>query len=55
MDISQTMKTETESLDAGDQVAALASLARLRSLTAVLEKHEAQISTLQGDLFEANN
>jgi hypothetical protein len=47
------MKTKAESLEPGDEVAALASLARLRSLSVLLEKHEAQISSLQGDLSEA--
>jgi len=46
------MKDEDESADAVEQLVGLASLAKLRTITAVLEKHEARILTLQGELSE---
>jgi len=53
--MSHAMKKEAESADAVEQLAGLASLAQLRTLTAVLERHETQMLTLQGRLSEGNS
>lgn len=50
--MSHAMKDEDGSADTVQQLAGLASLAKLRTITAVFEKYEAQILTLQGELSE---
>jgi hypothetical protein len=51
--MSHAMKEKGESADAVEQLASLTSLAKLRALSEVVQKHEAQILTLQGFPSEA--